>query len=66
MCGCGCELGLVLAACQAGEARLPATPKASAAPVPHPHSVLERLMLAWLACMFGDTPMQRLSRGSGR
>ena len=64
MCGCGCELGLVLAACRAGEAQHTAASRIEAAP--RPHSVLERLVLVWLACMAGDTRMQRLSRGSAQ
>lgn len=62
MCECGCELGLVLAACRAGEAQPAVASQVETAP--RSHSMLERLVLAWLACMSGDTPTQRLSRRS--
>jgi hypothetical protein len=66
MCGCGCELGLALAICRAEEAQRLAASKAVPTSVPCAGSVFERLVVSWLACMFGDTPMQRLSRGSGQ
>jgi hypothetical protein len=66
MCGCGCELGFVLAACRAAEARDANPRKTSTVPTQHPRSIFERIAMIWLACIFGDAPMQRLSRGSGR
>jgi hypothetical protein len=55
MCGCGCELGLVLAACRSD------APRAS-----RPRTLLERFVTAWLACLLGNPTPQDLSRGSGR
>lgn len=66
MCGCGCELGLALAVCQAEEAKRPPAPQTAAVEVPRIASIFECVMMNWLACLVGDTPMQRLSRGSGR
>jgi hypothetical protein len=66
MCGCGCELGFVLAACRNAEARDADPQKVSEVRVLHPRSIFERITMAWLACVFGDTPMHRLGRGSGR
>ena len=60
MCGCGCELGLVLAACCAEE------PRRRVEFAPRPRSLFERFMMAWLAGMSGEVPLQDLSRGSGR
>jgi|LNFM01.1.fsa_nt_gb hypothetical protein len=66
MCGCGCELGLVLAVCRAAEVRDAEVQEAPAVRVLHSRSLVERIAMIWLACMFGNAPMQRLSRGSGR
>lgn len=66
MCGCGCELGLALAACRADEERRSRAPAGPADDAPRTRTLLERLITAWLAHMVDETPMQRLSRGSGR
>ena len=65
MCGCGCDLGFVLAACQVAEARNANPRKATVVLAPRSRSILECITMTWLACVFGDTPMQRLGRGSG-
>jgi hypothetical protein len=57
---------LVLAVCRAAEERDANPRKTSTVPTQHPRSMFERITMTWLACMFGDTPMHRLSRGSAR
>ena len=71
MCGCGCELGLVLAACRAAEVHRDASPAALTGVPSQPQTVFEQLIAAWLASLFDERAMQRsplgnLSRGSGR
>ncbi len=69
MCGCGCELGLVLAACRA-EVNSAAVQVAPTIVSPRT-TLFDRLIAAWLTGLFGEASMQRsplenLSRGSGR
>ena len=70
MCGCGCELGLVLAACRTAEVHRAARQAAPVIALPRP-TLFDRLIAAWLAGLFGETsmlrsPLENLSRGSGR
>lgn len=71
MCGCGCELGLVLAACRAADVQGDTSQSALTGGPSRPRTVFERLIAAWLACLFDERAMQRSplenpSRGSGR
>jgi hypothetical protein len=71
MCGCGCELGLVLASCQAVEVQRSAARGASSPTAQLRRTILERVMLAWLASVLGDAALhcpiaQNDRRGSGR
>ena len=66
MCGCGCELGLVLAVCRAGDTQHPAVQGADVALAQGSRSIVERLTMFWLARLFGDGPLSGQSRGSGK
>lgn len=65
MCGCGCELGLVLAACRAAEGerthaqRRPA--KSGQGLLQRLPQMFERMALAWIAGLLGEN---ELGRGS--
>jgi hypothetical protein len=70
MCGCGCELGLVMAACRAAEVQSTSV-QAAPAMVSARLTLFERWKATWFASLIGETLMQRsplenLSRGSGR
>ncbi len=65
MCGCGCEFGLVLAACRAAEAERPRAQRTPASPRQGVFQgllrICERMALAWLAGLLGEN---ELGRGS--
>lgn len=76
MCGCGCELGLVLAACQLADVPYRTAPQVelSGSRSSPRLSWFERVALAWMAALAPEaaarpqarTPLQNLSRGRGR